>query len=94
MTQTLQKASLGVVSLGLAVGVTWAFGVFLLGLAAALFDWGVPVVAVLSSVYIGYSPSFVGSIAGAVWGFVDGFIGGVIMAWLYNKFVSRHHQAV
>jgi len=89
VTQTLTKSTLGVVSLGLAFGITWALGMFLLGIAAALFDWGVPVVAVLSSVYIGYSPSFVGSIAGAVWGFVDGFIGGVLMAWLYNKFVTR-----
>ena len=89
MKQTLTKSTLGVVSLGLAFGITWALGMFLLGIAAALFDWGVPVVAVLSSVYIGYSPSFVGSIAGAVWGFVDGFISGVLMAWLYNKFVTR-----
>ena len=89
MTQTLTKSTLGVVSLGLAFGITWALGMFLLGIAAALFSWGVRVVAVLSSVYIGYSPSFVGSIAGAVWGFVDGFISGVLMAWLYNKFVTR-----
>ncbi len=89
MTQTLNKATLGVVSLGLAFGITWALGVFLLGIAAALFEWGVPVVAVLSSVYIGYSPSFVGSVSGAVWGFVDGFIGGALLAWLYNKIVSR-----
>ena len=89
MTQTLNKATLGVVSLGLAFGITWALGVFLLGIAAALFEWGVPVVAVLSSVYIGYSPSFVGSVSGAVWSFVDGFIGGALLAWLYNKIVSR-----
>ncbi len=89
MTQTLQKASLGVVSLGLAIGIAWALGVFLLGLAAGLFDWGVPVVDVLSSVYLGYSPSFVGSVIGAVWGFVDGFIGGAVIAWLYNRFASR-----
>ena len=89
MTQTPQKASLGVVSLGLAVGISWALGVFLLGLAAGVLDWGVPAVTVLSSVYLGYSPSFVGSIAGAVWGFVDGFIGGVVIAWLYNRFASR-----
>lgn len=56
---------------------------------AAFSNWGVPVVAVLSSVYIGYSPTFVGSIAGAVWAFANGFIGGVIMGWLYNKIVSR-----
>ncbi len=89
MTQTLNKATLGVVSLGLAFGITWALGVFLLGIAAALFEWGVPVVAVLSSVYIGYSPSFVGGVSGAVWGFVNGFIGGALLAWLYNKIVSR-----
>ena len=88
MTQNLPKASLGVISLGLAIGIAWAIGVFLLGLAAGLLDWGVPVVAVLSSVYVGYSPSFVGSVTGAVWGFGDGFIGGVVIAWLYNRFAS------
>ena len=85
----MQKASLGVVSLGLAVGIAWALGVFLLGLGAGLFDWGIPVVAVLASLYRGYDPSFVGNITGAVWGFVDGFIGGALVAWLYNRFVAR-----
>ena len=89
MTQQMQRASLGVVSLGLAVGLTWALGVFVLGLMAGLFGWGVPIVAVLSSLYIGYMPSFVGSVTGAVWGFVDGFIGGVLIAWLYNRLLSR-----
>ncbi len=51
---------------------------------------GVSLVAVLSSLYIGYAPSFVGSVAGTVWAFVDGFIGGVIIAWLYNRFLMRH----
>ncbi len=89
MTQSQSKATLGVVSLGLAFGITWALGVLLLGVVAAFSGWGIPVVAVLSSVYIVYSPTFVGSITGAVWGFVDGFIGGVLIAWLYNKFVTR-----
>ena len=89
MTQTPQRATLGVISLGLAVGIAWAAGMFLLGMAGALFDWDVAVIAVMSSVYIGYSPSFVGSVAGAVWGFVDGFVGGAVIAWLYNFFVNR-----
>jgi len=83
-----QKATLGVISFGLAVGITSGIFVFLLGLTSALFDWGTHIVAVLSSLYIGYSPSFVGSVAGAVWVFVDGFIGGGITAWLYNRFVQ------
>ena len=89
MTAQTTRATLGVISFGLAVGISWALGVFLLGLAAGLFDWGVPVVAILSSLYIGYSPSFVGSIAGAVWGFVDGVVFGVLIAWLYNKLLIR-----
>ena len=80
------KARLGVISLGLALGITWGGGMFLLGLAAAFFDWGMPLVLILSSVYIGYAPSFVNSVTGAVWGFVDGFIGGALIAWLYNRF--------
>jgi len=89
MTQAIQKTTLGVVSLGLAFGITWALGMFMLGIGAGMFGWGVPMVTVMSSVYIGFSPSFVGSVAGAVWGFVDGFIGGAVMAWLYNRFATR-----
>jgi len=43
----------------------------------------------LSSVYIGYGPTFVGSISGAVWAFVDGLLFGVVVAWLYNRFLLR-----
>ncbi len=89
MAQHQKHATLGVISFGLAVAVTWAMGVFILGVMAAAFGWGVPLVALLASLYIGFGPTFVGSIAGAVWGFVDGFVGGVLIAWLYNKFVSR-----
>ncbi len=77
-------SKLAVVTLGLAFGIIWAFGAFVLGLMA-MGGWGVAIVEVLSSVYIGYSPSFVGSVAGAVWGFVDGFIFAALVAWLYNR---------
>ncbi len=53
MTQNTHRATLGVISVDLAFGITWVLGVFVLGLAAGLFDWGVNVVAVLSSLYIG-----------------------------------------
>ncbi len=65
--------------------MTAAAFVFLIGIAAWLFEWGVGVVAVLSSLYIGYSPSIVGAVAGAVWAFVDGFAAGVVVAYLYNR---------
>lgn len=83
----VERARLGVISFGLAAGLTAALFVFLLGLAAALFGWGWAAVEILSSIFLGYLPTFVGSVSGAVWAFVDAFAGGVVMAILYNAFL-------
>jgi len=82
-------ARLGVISFGLAVGVTCAAFVFFLGIMAAFFEWGIVLAATLSSFLIGFGPSLVGSIAGAVWAFVAGFLFGLMIAWLYNRFLLR-----
>jgi hypothetical protein len=89
MAQDQHHATLGVISFGLALGVTSAIFVFLLGVAAALLGWGVQMAVALSSLFIGYGPTFVGAIAGAVWAFVDGLVAGVMIAWLYNRFLLR-----
>lgn len=92
MARNQHHATLGVISLGVALGVTSAIFVVLLGLFAAMTDWGVPIVAILSTVYLGYAPTLVGIVAGAVWAFADGFIAGVMIAWLYNRFLlMRQH---
>ena len=82
-------AQLGVISFGLATGIASALFVFLLGVVATLFGWGAELAHGLSSLFIGYAPSFVGAITGAVWAFVDGLIGGALIAWLYNRFLLR-----
>lgn len=87
MARNQHHATLGVISLGLAFGVAWGAGVFLLAIAAALFGWGTNMAIILSDLYVGYGPTFIGAITGAVWGFVDGFIGGIVIAWLYNRFL-------
>ena len=92
MAEDQHHATLGVISFGLALGVTSAIFVFVLGLMAHFFGWGVELAGVLSSLYIGFGPSFVGTIAGAVWAFVDGFIAGVVIAWLYNRFLLRRRK--
>ena len=89
MAKDARPATLGVISFGLALALTLAVFTFLLGLMAAFFGWGQVIVQVLASLYIGYSPTFVGSIAGAVWAFVDGFVAGIMIAWLYNRFLLR-----
>jgi hypothetical protein len=92
MAMNERHATLGVISLGLALGMSWAIGVFVLGIAAWLFGWGVGVAGALASLYIGYGPSFVGAVAGAVWGFADGFIFGVMIAWFYNRFLLARQR--
>jgi hypothetical protein len=89
MAQDHHHTTLGVISFGLALGLTSAIFVFLLGLMAAWFGWGVEFAIMLSSLYIGYGPTFVGSVTGAVWAFVDGLLFGVVVAWLYNCFLLR-----
>ncbi len=93
MTQQIQAARLDVVSLGLAFGIMWALGVFILGIMAAAADWGTEIVVLMSSVYLGFDPSFVGSLIGAAWGFVDGGVGGMLIAWLYNVILARRQAA-
>ncbi|MEQ8195882.1 MAG: bacteriophage holin [Rhodospirillales bacterium] len=78
---------LSILSLGVALGLTGGATVFLIGIATGLFGWGEFVVQVLSSLYIGYEPSIVGSIAGGVWAFVHGFFVGAFIAWFYNKLI-------
>lgn len=69
--------------LGIAIGVLWAIYVFCLGIIA-MFHWGTEMVAMLSSLYLGYSASILGAIIGAIWAFIDGLVAGVIVGWIYN----------
>ena len=90
LPHVVTRATLGVLSLGVALGITNALIVFLLGITTALAGWGILVVQVLATLYIGYEPTLLGAITGAVWAFVDAFIVGILFAWIYNKLVRRH----
>ena len=79
---------LNIKALAVAMGAMWGGGMLFLGWASML-GWGVKAVDVMSSVYIGFSSSLLGSIIGAVWGFLDGAIGGIIIALVYNFFAAR-----
>jgi fluoride ion exporter CrcB/FEX len=80
---TTMENRLQPVPLGIAVGVLWAAYVFFAGIFA-MFDWGVALVNVLGSFYLGYDASILGAILGAIWAFVDGLVGGAVIAWIYN----------
>ncbi|MEI8091097.1 MAG: hypothetical protein WCG98_02350 [bacterium] len=46
-------------------------------------------VSFMSTFYIGYTYTFLGSLLGLVRGFVDGFIGAYIIVWLYNMISKK-----
>lgn len=77
---------LKVCALGLAFGITWSLGVFLLGILAWLCGIGGEMQHMLGTLYLGYDATLLGSLIGAAWALVDGFVCGVIVAWLYNLF--------
>ncbi len=79
---------LGVLAFGFAFGSATSIAMLLLGITAA-FGWGDRLVAVFSSLYLGYAPTAGGIILGMIWGFVDGFIGGAIVAAIYNFAIGR-----
>ena len=55
--------------------------------SAVGIEWGAFLAQVLQNLFIGFAPTFVGSIAGAVWAFVNGFIAGALIAFFYNRFL-------
>ena len=67
---------LNVKAFALACGVSFGAYALLLGWIAAS-GWGSGIVAMLSSMYLGYAPTFVGGIVGA------------IVAWVYNAMIKK-----
>ena len=79
---------LNVKALAVGLGASWAVCMLFLGWVS-IFGWGTKFVEMMSSVYIGFTPTFLGGIIGAVWGFIDGAIGGAIIAVVYNAIAKR-----
>lgn len=85
--KTCSSACLSVKGFALAGGLLWGVAVLLVGLAALYVDgWGMAIVDLLDSIYVGYEATVVGSLVGGIWAFIDGFIGCAVFAWLYNLF--------
>ena len=87
---------LNVMALGLASGLIWGLGLFVLTWWVIAFE-GAEAVAdrqtFIGLIYRGYSISTAGSFIGLAWGFFDGLIGGAIFAWLYNLLAARMTRA-
>jgi hypothetical protein len=76
-------------ALALTCGVLWGGCLAFLAFIAMSFDYGTPLLDLLSTVYRGTSPTVPGMVAGFLWGFVDGVICGFLFAKLYNYFLTK-----
>ena len=75
---------LNIRAFGLACGLVWGFGLFVLTWWIMAFDGATGEITMIGRLYRGYSITPVGSLIGLAWALVDGLIGGLIFAWLYN----------
>ncbi len=84
-SSSCKPCSLNPAKFGLALGIILGLTMLIIGISATYAGYGEGIVALCSSIYIGYESNLIGSIVGGIWGFFDGLIGGFIFAWLYNK---------
>lgn len=76
-------------ALGVAFGITWGLGMFLLALCNINGNLGAPLLSILGSVYVGFAGTLKGAVIGLLWGLLEGFIFGVLVAVIYN-FILNH----
>ena len=62
-------------------------GTIFLGLLAllGLLGFGLPLIEIISTVFIGYEASAGGFFLGLIWGFLTGGVAGLILSSFYNK---------
>ena len=80
---------LNIRAFGLACGLVWGFGLFVLTWWIMAFDGATGEITMIGRLYRGYSITPVGSLIGLAWALVDGLIGGLIFAWLYNLLAGK-----
>ena len=80
---------LNVFAFGLASGLVWGIGLFMMTWWIILLDVPNAGLEFIASFYRGYSVSPIGSVIGLAWGLTDGLIGGALFAWIYNRFLGE-----
>ncbi|MCX5695965.1 MAG: bacteriophage holin [Candidatus Omnitrophica bacterium] len=86
-------ARLDIKAFGMALGLVWGGITFLLGLLDMMYFWGSSWGKMMTTIYVGYTPTIMGSIIGAVWGFVYASVLGFAVAWLYNRLAEENRIA-
>ena len=84
-----QYNKLCVCKFGLAGGILWGLGMFIITLISEFTGYAYDFLSLMGTLYLGYEVSIMGSFIGLAYGFIDAFVGFIIFAWLYN-FLCKH----
>jgi hypothetical protein len=77
------------VKLGIAAGLLWGFGLFMISLLSSYFGYGTKLIELIMDIYPGYNTSLWGCFLGLVYGFADGFFFFFFLAWIYNALLEK-----
>ena len=71
--------------MGLTFGIVLGILLLVLALLAMFFHIGLPIVELLSSLFIGYKADLMGALIGLLWGLLYGFIIGALKVFVHKK---------
>lgn len=77
------------IKLGVAGGILWGLCMFLTTIISIYTGYAKQLLILMSDIYPGYTISGWGSLLGLVYGFLDLFIGLFLLAWIYNKLITK-----
>jgi hypothetical protein len=80
---------LNVAAFGLAGGILWSAGMFVLTWLGISGYGSLNAASIAKAYYVGYSVSPAGSIIGAIYGFFDAGMGCALLALLYNRLIKK-----
>ena len=72
-----------VCKIAVALGLAAALWIFVLGLLGMWFGYGLSMIHMLGSVYIGFEATWLGSVIGAAWAFAKTFLFIVVAGFMY-----------
>ncbi|NQY43438.1 MAG: bacteriophage holin [Legionellales bacterium] len=83
---------LNCLALSTSLGLTWGLSIFILGLIGTHCQLGIDIINMIGQLYVGFEPTFLGSIIGFIISFIDAFIGGLILATIYNFIINKSNK--
>jgi len=69
---------------GLAGAILFGAVMFILTIISAATGYANQFLMLVSTIYPGYTVTYLGSLVGLIYGVIDGFIGCYIFVWIYN----------